>query len=95
VRLEIFERRSIPLLGFDRSLTSDFEHHGLSHLFSKMAKSTLALSLLALAGSSLAQVSFGTGKGIVAGRCSGQSCDAADVAGITGNLPRGKPKGGS
>jgi hypothetical protein len=60
-----------------------------------MAPSTLAISVLALVGSSLAQVTFGSGKGIVAGRCSGQSCDAADVAGITGNLPQGKPKGGS
>jgi hypothetical protein len=60
-----------------------------------MAPSTLALGLLALVGTSVGQISFGTGKGIVAGRCSGQSCDAADVAGITGNLPRGKPKGGS
>jgi hypothetical protein len=60
-----------------------------------MAPSTLALGLLALVGSSVAQISFGSGRGIVAGRCSGQSCDAADVAGITGNLPRGKPKGGS
>jgi hypothetical protein len=60
-----------------------------------MAPSALVFGLLALAGTALGQAKFGNGKGIVAGRCSGQSCDAADVAGITGNLPKGKPKGGS
>lgn len=60
-----------------------------------MSLRSLLLNALALAGSSSAQVSFGSAVGVRAGECSGQSCLAADIAGITGNKPTRKPEGGS
>jgi len=55
------------------------------------------LSGIALFGTATAapQLAFGSASGVVAGQCAGQSCQIANLAGITGQLPTIVPKGGS
>jgi hypothetical protein len=62
-----------------------------------MAVLSFVLSGLALTGSVIAapQVSFGSASGVVAGKCAGQSCVAADLSGSTGSIPTSQPVGGS
>jgi hypothetical protein len=60
-----------------------------------MSVRSLIVACLALVSTSTAQIAFGSAVGVVAGQCTGQSCLAADVAGITGNNPTRKPEGGS
>jgi hypothetical protein len=55
------------------------------------------VSTLAVAGTAFAapQISFGSTSGVVAGKCAGQSCAAADLSGSTGFLPTIAPVGGT